>query len=167
MHWRLFCLNSSICFRGRLAAQMAAHVPPRTYRRLFAGLALGAGRRRPVARRQFSHYIHDGERYARRFEASVFDRRACGFCRRFGRLFQKNLRKSLAGVSRSASRSGERQSGIPHGCGNFSKHSAPVCGPLCGRRSQTGLLGLVLQAVLVPFIVMGLGVLLGRDAQKK
>lgn len=33
--------------------------------------------------------------------------------------------------------------------------------------SQTGLLGLVLQAVLVPFIVMGLGVLLGRDAQKK
>lgn len=44
---------------------------------------------------------------------------------------------------------------------------APLSAAAVWSQIQTGLLGLVLQAVLVPFIVMGLGVLLGRDAQKK
>ena len=44
---------------------------------------------------------------------------------------------------------------------------APLSSAAVWSQIQTGLLGLVLQAVLVPFIVMGLGVLLGRDAQKK
>ena len=44
---------------------------------------------------------------------------------------------------------------------------APLSAAAVWSQFQTGLLGLVLQAVLVPFIVMGLGVLLGRDAQKK
>ena len=44
---------------------------------------------------------------------------------------------------------------------------APLSAATVWSQIQTGLLGLVLQAVLVPFIVMGLGVLLGRDAQKK
>ena len=43
---------------------------------------------------------------------------------------------------------------------------APLSAAAVWSQIQTGLLGLVLQAVLVPFIVMGLGVLLGRDAQK-
>ena len=45
--------------------------------------------------------------------------------------------------------------------------SGPLSAAAVWSQIQTGLLGLVLQAVLVPFIVMGLGVLLGRDAQKK
>ena len=44
---------------------------------------------------------------------------------------------------------------------------APLSAAAVWSQIQTGLLGLVLQAVLVPFIVMGLGVLLGRDAQQK
>lgn len=44
---------------------------------------------------------------------------------------------------------------------------APLSAAAVWSQIQTGLLGLVLQAVLVPFIVMGFGVLLGRDAQKK
>ena len=44
---------------------------------------------------------------------------------------------------------------------------APLSAAAVWSQIQTGLLGLVLQAVLVPFIVMGLGVLLGRDARKK
>ena len=44
---------------------------------------------------------------------------------------------------------------------------APLSAAAVWSQIQTGLLGLVLQAMLVPFIVMGLGVLLGRDAQKK
>ena len=44
---------------------------------------------------------------------------------------------------------------------------APLSAAAVWSQIQTGLLGLVLQAVLVPFIVMGLGVLLGRDDQKK
>ena len=44
---------------------------------------------------------------------------------------------------------------------------APLSAAAVWSQIQTGLLGLVLQAVLVPFFVMGLGVLLGRDAQKK
>lgn len=44
---------------------------------------------------------------------------------------------------------------------------APLSAAAVWSQIQTGLLGLVLQAVLVPFIVIGLGVLLGRDAQKK
>lgn len=44
---------------------------------------------------------------------------------------------------------------------------APLSAAAVWSQIQTGLLDLVLQAVLVPFIVMWLGVLLGRDAQKK
>ncbi|MFR1982667.1 MAG: hypothetical protein ACLS4Z_02285 [Christensenellaceae bacterium] len=153
-------------FSGAAGGAMAAHVPPRTYRRLFAGLALGlgVGVLSPVVSFLITSMTGNAMPAASRLPYLIAELAVFAVVSGvFSKKISENLWLAFPAVL-LAQVSGRA---VFLMVAAIFQSIAPLSAAAVWSQIQTGLLGLVLQAVLVPFIVMGLGVLLGRDAQKK
>lgn len=80
-----------------------------------------------------------------------------------GLFFQEDTPKRLDGFSRRLAGTGRRAERVSFCSSPFFKISAPFTVGAVWSQIQAGLLGMLLQAVVVPFLVMGLKFLLDRD----
>ena len=132
---------------------MAAHVFARAARRMFTRLAMGIRDRYRFAAFKFRYNFARGQRYARRRQTALYGRRTCRIRRGIRRVFKRIAENSWMAFPAVLSAAVGGRTLFMTVAAVFQSVS-PLSAAAVWSQIQTGLVGLVLQATLVPIIVM-------------